>query len=59
MLLYLKICNHLTSAFLLLATVLGMWKGYRQNATDFYLEDIEWHASIDVPSENFAANGLF
>ncbi|RMX45081.1 hypothetical protein pdam_00025156, partial [Pocillopora damicornis] len=37
--------------------VLGMWKGYRQNATDFYLEENEWHASINVPSENFAENG--
>lgn len=45
--------------FSLLSTVLGMWKGYRQNATDFYLEENEWHASINVPSENFAENGLF
>ena len=36
-----------------------MWKSYRQNATDFYLEENEWHTSINVPSENFAENGLF
>ena len=32
--------------------------GYRQNASNFYLENHEWQASINISSRNFANNGL-
>ncbi|XP_022784545.1 adhesion G protein-coupled receptor L4-like [Stylophora pistillata] len=37
--------------------VLGIQKGYHQNATDFFLDGKEWQASINISSENFAENG--
>ena len=40
-------------------SVLRIKKGQRQNASDFYLEKEEWQASINVPSANFAKNGLY
>ena len=40
-------------------SVLRIQKGQRQNASDFYLGKEEWQASINVPSANFAKNGLY
>ncbi|XP_022808311.1 adhesion G protein-coupled receptor L4-like isoform X2 [Stylophora pistillata] len=37
--------------------VLSIQKGYRQNSTDFALEEKEWQASINISSVNFAENG--
>ena len=42
-----------------LSKVLGIQKGYRQNASNFYLEKHEWQASINISSGNFADNGLY
>ena len=32
---------------------------YRQNASDFYLDDHEWQTNINIASSNFADNGLY
>ena len=40
-------------------SVLRIQKGQHQNASDFYLGKEEWQASINVPSANFAKNGLY
>ena len=40
-------------------SVLRIQKVQRQNASDFYLGKEEWQASINVPSANFAKNGLY
>ena len=45
--------------FSFLSKVLGIQKGYKQNANNFYLEKHEWQASINISSENFANNGLY
>ncbi|XP_066029388.1 adhesion G protein-coupled receptor L4-like isoform X2 [Pocillopora verrucosa] len=36
---------------------LAIQNGYRQNASDFYLEEQEWQASINISSRNFRDNG--
>ena len=45
--------------FSFLSKVLGIQKGYKQNANNFYLEKHEWQASINISSGNFANNGLY
>ena len=42
-----------------LSRVLGIQKGYRQYASNFYLEKQEWQASINISSRNIADNGLY
>ena len=39
--------------------VLGIHKAYHQNASDFYLEDQELQASINVLSANFPKSGWY
>lgn len=50
--------HHLTADLLLLPTVMGIQRGYRQNATDFFPKEEEWHASINISSGDFSENGL-
>ena len=45
--------------FSFLSKVLGIQKGYKQNANNFYLEKHEWQASINISSGNFVNNGLY
>ncbi|XP_022809183.1 adhesion G protein-coupled receptor L4-like [Stylophora pistillata] len=37
--------------------VMGIQRGYRQNATDFFLKEEKWQASINISSEDFSENG--
>ena len=39
-------------------SVLEVQMAYRQNASDFYLDDHEWQTNINIASSNFADNGL-
>lgn len=51
--------NELPTTVFFLPTVLSIQKGYRQNTTDFSLEENELQATINISSANFAENGLF
>ncbi|XP_022777850.1 protein MTL1-like [Stylophora pistillata] len=37
--------------------VMGIQRGYRQNATDFFLKEEKWQASVNISSEDFSENG--
>ncbi|XP_022796719.1 uncharacterized protein LOC111335122 isoform X2 [Stylophora pistillata] len=37
--------------------VMGIQRGYRQNATDFFLKEEGWQASINISSQEFSENG--
>ncbi|XP_027040093.1 chitinase-like protein PB1E7.04c [Pocillopora damicornis] len=56
-----NICEHFHGCRFRFVTIdlLGIQKGYRQNASNFYLEKHEWQASINISSGNFADNGLY